>query len=96
MNRLTLFSIFVIISMALALPATKNEGENVKNVDKEDAAPEFPIVVPRDPDCFNTMEINPVCGSNGITYMNSGEFHCHAMTPQGKAINMVIKHHGPC
>ncbi len=39
------------------------------------------------PDCFYTMQFDPVCGCDGKTYSNAGEASCNSIE---------VVHKGPC
>lgn len=39
------------------------------------------------PDCVTTMDINPVCGCDGVTYTNASAAACNSVD---------VAHNGPC
>merc|ERR1712180_197645 len=43
-------------------------------------------------ECFVTMELNPVCGSDGVTYNNESELNCE----KRKQPQLAVAYPGPC
>lgn len=106
MNKLTMFSIFAIIGIALTSTVRCRSVETDIDLETEEAiapeaSPETIHETPLEeeelePICVCTMEWNPMCGSNDRTYANPCEFRCHAETSLGQRLNLSIKHFGEC
>jgi hypothetical protein len=60
-----LFKIIIVSAIAFSLACTKSN-----------TCCEAELI----PDCVHTLEINPVCGCNGVTYSNASEASCNSIT----------------
>lgn len=91
------FGVLAVIMIALFVhsaeshPSVEVDAENSFN-----SAVEEIDEIDEEPECICTMEYNPICGSDAVTYSNPCMFRCEADSPRGKRANLFIAFYGEC
>lgn len=94
MNKVTLVGVLAIISIAFFMSSVECRTVVDDDNASDDSSSEYTI--PSLDDCICTMEFNPVCASNMVTYSNPCLYQCAADLLRAMGGDLTIMHYGDC